>query len=121
MKGWVRLAIALLKFLHLSVLLFILCGWLFPSPLFWQIHLAIVPLTVLQWQFNQGTCILTNWENALRGEVKDRQEQQGQFIKGLLSRCYNPLPSDRAIQLAIYATMGIAWTISVLRLAVGFA
>lgn len=117
MKRLVRLAIAALKFLHLSVLLFIILGWLLPQPLWLQIHLAIVPLTILQWQFNQGTCILTNLENALRGEVKNRQEQQGQFIKGLLGRCYNPLPSDRAIKRTIYLIMGLAWTISALRLA----
>ena len=58
--------INILKSLHLTFLIFIILGQFSPNLLFCKIHLVLIPLMVLQWQLNQGTCILTNLENALQ-------------------------------------------------------
>ncbi|MGF1493501.1 MAG: DUF2784 family protein [Microcoleaceae cyanobacterium] len=114
--NWRSTLISGLKFSHLAILLFICFGWALPNPFLWQIHLIFVPLTVLQWQFNQGTCILTNWENRLAGASAAKSQQQGQFTRSLLSRCCNPLPSDRTLKFIIYGVILLAWSLSGIRL-----
>ena len=111
-----QFALISLKAFHLLTLIFTVFGWLVPIPLAWKIHLVLVPLTIGQWWLNEGTCILTNLENWLRGEVPDKSEQQGQFIKSLLGLCCQPLPSDRTIKIGIYGVMGTAWMLSALQL-----
>jgi|GEM_PF-1244624 len=109
-------ALTAIRVIHLGILLFIVCAWAFPFKLIWQIHLIAVPVTILQWQLNGGTCVLTNLENCLRGEEQDREKQQGQFIKSLLGRFCNPLPADRTIQCWIYGIMAAVWATSAVRL-----
>ncbi|MDY6938116.1 MAG: DUF2784 family protein [Cyanobacteriota bacterium] len=105
-----------LRSFHLVTVVFTLLGWAVPIPLVWKIHLVFVPATIGQWWLNEGTCILTNLENWLRGEVPDKSQQQGQFIKSLLGLCCQPLPSDETIKIGIYALMGTAWLLSALQL-----
>ncbi|MGQ4649400.1 DUF2784 family protein [Lyngbya aestuarii] len=115
MKQLTDLMITVLKAVHLAVLLFVIFGWILPIKLLLLLHIVFVPLMILQWQFNQGTCFLTNIENQLRGEGKEKQQQQGQFIKSLLGKCFNPLPSDSTIKLLIYGIIGLSWGISLIR------
>ncbi|MGB3533189.1 MAG: DUF2784 family protein [Microcoleaceae cyanobacterium] len=107
--------INILKSLHLSFLIFVILGQFSPYLLLCKLHLIVIPLMILQWQLNQGTCILTNIENALQQNSSEKQQQQGQFIKSLLSRCFNPLPSDKMIKISIYSIIMIAWSISAIR------
>ena len=105
-----------LKLLHLSLLIFVILGEFSPNLFLCKIHLILIPLMILQWQLNQGTCILTNIENALQDISPEKKQQQGQFIKSLLSRCFNPLPSDQTIKIGVYSTIVMAWLISALRI-----
>jgi len=114
-----RFVIVLIKSLHLAILLFVILGWAMPSDLLLKLHIAFVPMMVLQWQFNRGTCFLTNVENWISGERRERGEQQGQFIKGVIIRFIDPLPSDRVIKIALYLILGVAMAISVMRLLAG--
>jgi len=114
-----RFVIVLIKSLHLAILLFVILGWAMPSALLLKLHIAFVPMMVLQWQFNRGTCFLTNLENWISGERRERGEQQGQFIKGVIIRFIDPLPSDRVIKIALYLILGVAMAISVMRLLAG--
>ncbi|NJK36748.1 MAG: DUF2784 domain-containing protein [Oscillatoriales cyanobacterium RM2_1_1] len=118
-KGRILL-IYCLKFTHLAVLLFICLGWVFPGRIIHQIHLVFVPLTILQWQLNQGTCLLTNWENQLAQTPPDKSQQQGQFTKKILGTCFDPLPSDQTLKRMIYGIILTAWILSGIRLAKGF-
>jgi hypothetical protein len=110
-----KILVQIFKLLHLSLLIFVILGGFSPNLLLCKIHLIIIPLMVLQWQLNQGTCILTNIENALQDASPNKKKQQGQFIKHLLSRCFNPLPSDQSIKIGIYSTITVAWSISAIR------
>ncbi|EAW35338.1 hypothetical protein L8106_20680 [Lyngbya sp. PCC 8106] len=71
---------------------------------------------ILQWQFNQGTCLLTNIENKLRGETSEKQQQQGQFIKSLWRKCFNSLPSDQTLKKWVYGIIIISWLLSAIDL-----
>ncbi|MGK7872325.1 MAG: DUF2784 family protein [Xenococcaceae cyanobacterium] len=115
MNKLANLIIVILKVVHMAILLFVVFGWIFPRVLL-PIHLVFIPLMIVQWQFNQGTCILTNIENILRGGVKDKQQQQGQFIKAILGKCFQPLPSDRNIKQGVYGVVWTSWVISATRL-----
>ena len=110
--NWKNILISLTKCLHFSILFFVVFGWMIPGQ-FWKIiHLIFVPAMVVQWQFNRGTCLLTNIENVLRGETAEKQRQQGQFIKSLLGKCFDPLPSDRTLKIAVYGIVIAAWLLS---------
>ncbi|NMF82444.1 DUF2784 family protein [Nodosilinea sp. P-1105] len=108
--------ILLLKGLHLIILVFSVAGWAAPFPTVWWVHGIFVPLMVGQWQINQGTCWLTNVENFLRGDSKAKSQQQGQFIKGILGRCFDPIPSDATLKRLIYGILALSWGLSVVRL-----
>jgi hypothetical protein len=108
--------IGILKAVHFVVLIFVVMGWIFPYSIVWLAHFIFVPLMILQWQFNQGSCLLTNIEYYLRGDHPDKQRQQGQFIKSLISRCFDPLPPDALIKYWIYLIVGICWGLSGMRL-----
>jgi hypothetical protein len=110
-----KILVQILKVLHLSLLIFVILGGFSPKLLLCKIHLILIPLMILQWQLNQGTCILTNIENALQDVSSNKKQQQGQFIKRLLSRCFNPLLSDKSIKIGVYSTITVAWSISALR------
>ena len=97
-----------LRFIHLLVLVFMLIGWAFPWKAAWIAHAVTIPAMMLQWRFNKGTCLLTNLENFIKGNLVERNAQQGQFIKGLLGKCFNPLPADHKIKFWLYA---ILWTV----------
>lgn len=109
------LLIAALRFLHLLVLLFTLLAWILPFAWAWLVHLFLVPAMIVQWLFNDGTCLLTNLENAILGKKTEKSAQQGQFIKSLLGRCCNPLPSDAAIKAGLYGLLLLVWSVSLWR------
>jgi hypothetical protein len=94
------------------ILFFVLFGWIIPSQSWRIIHLIFVPVMIIQWQFNQGSCLLTNIENKLRGETSEKQQQQGQFIKSLWIKCFNSLPSDQTLKKWVYGIILTSWFLS---------
>ena len=109
------MAIRLIKWVHLAVLVFVLFGWALPGPTVWLVHGIFVPIMIVQWWVNDGTCILTNLENWVAGKKKEKDEEQGQFVKGLLSKCFDPLPSDEKIKVGLYGVLIISCSLSWLR------
>ena len=108
--------IAILKYLHLATVLFLLLGALSNQPTLLAAHVLLVPLVMLQWRLNDGTCILTNLENKLQHAEKPKNEQQGQFIKGLLAKVCKELPSDQKIKFWLYAILWTGWSVSFIKL-----
>jgi hypothetical protein len=110
-----KIAVFCLKALHLAILLFSLSGWLLPANLLW-IYVLWIPAMVVQWQLNQGTCLLTNLENFLVPAArKEKPQQQGQLIKSLFLLCCDCVPGDRALKYLVYVTLGACWSIGCLR------
>jgi len=110
-----EILIQIIKRVHLAVLLFVLLGWTLPWKAALLAHIITIPLVVLQWRFNNGTCLLTNLENFVRGGAPPKSTQQGQFIKSLLKFFCDPLPPDHKIKIGLYAVIWSAWSVSVLR------
>lgn len=109
-----ELFVSTLKVLHLAILLFTLIGWLLPQNLL-LVYLVWIPMMFIQWQFNQGTCILTNIENWLLGEKQQKQEQQGQFIKSLWQQICGQVPSDKVLRYVVNGTIWLCWLLACLR------
>ncbi len=108
----------IIKFIHLAMVAFILFGWLSPGRSLLLIHVILIPTVVLQWRYNDGTCLLTNLELFLRGDSasKTKSDQQGQFTKRLLAKCFDPLPTDEKIKRGLYMVVWGSFSISLLRL-----
>ena len=85
-------------------------GWAIPHRRVLKIYLYFVPIMIIQWWINSGTCVLTNIEYALKGIEAPKSEQQGAFIKKILGVIFDTIPSDQAIQIGLYILLGIFWT-----------
>jgi|APSaa5957512535_1039671.scaffolds.fasta_scaffold561640_1 hypothetical protein len=105
-------AAAVIGYLHLAIVFFLLLGWLATNDLVLLIHFASVPLIMLQWKFNDGTCLLTNLEEWLSPTPKKKDQQQGQLIKSILLKCMDELPTDSTIKKGLYSILWISFSIS---------
>ena len=112
MKAISNSLVAIIKISHLAILIFVVFGWLIANPTVLTTHLIFLPIMIVQWQFNQGTCILTNLENYVKGEVAEKTEQQGQFIKTILGKFFNPLPTDATLKKVVYGIVFLSWLLS---------
>ena len=108
------MAVTFVKWLHLTILIFVFAGAFLPQK-FLLGYLIFLPLVVVQWWLNRGTCILTNLENWLEGNQKRRSDQQGQFIKTILGKFFDPLPEDKTIKLGLYVILISMWLIAWIR------
>jgi hypothetical protein len=76
---------------------------------------------ILQWRFNQGTCLLTNLENWIDGAGPgQKKEQDGQFIKSLLGIFCREIPADRTIKKGLYILLWSGFAISGIRVFILF-
>lgn len=112
MKVIVNFLVAVIKISHLTILLFVVLGWLINNSILLIIHLIFLPIMIIQWQLNQGTCILTNLENFFQGAVAEKTEQQGQFIKTILGEYIEPLPTDATLKKIVYGIIFLSWLLS---------
>jgi len=113
-RGWWNTLVWILRKLHLAVLVYVLIGWALPGA-FLGIYLWFIPIMILQWLFNKGTCILTNLENALTENTAPKNAQQGQFLKSLFQKLTGVVPSDRLLFVGIYILLAVFWVIALLR------
>ena len=111
-----KIAITSIKLLHLVLLLILLFGWIFNSRDMLYFHIFLVPAVIIQWWLNSGTCILTNLENYISGEVKPKTEEQGQFTKSIFKKIIGRVPSDQFLKGFIYFVILLSWSISILKL-----
>ena len=101
-----------LRQIHLATVIFVLFGWLLPSPNLRLFHLVFVPLMILQWRFNKGDCLLTNLENYLLHEEKRPQEESA-FTRSLL-KWIGVEPSQKNLIVFIYVTVCAAWGLNLM-------
>lgn len=111
-----RHVISILRALHIVVIIFVLFAWLVPDPMVLKVHLAFVPLMIVHWLSNKGTCFLTNIENWLLGASGRKNEQQGEFSRRLIETLCRVTPSDRALCLIIYSLVLASWSASLYRI-----
>lgn len=115
MSRFRRITLKLVSILHLLVIVFVLFGWLIGISEVLIIHIVFIPLMIIQWRFNNDTCVLTNVENSLREGQVEKEQQQGKFIKSLLAKVFDPLPADEVIKTWLYRVLWTSMMISLAR------
>jgi hypothetical protein len=103
---------------HLAALLFIVLGWASPARDGLLAYLVFLPLMVLHWKFNRDTCILNNLENWLRHRrwrAPEANAEEGAWLKTLIRDTTGIALSPGQMNLVIYGTMTLLWTLALLR------
>jgi len=102
--------------LHILILVFILCGWAVPVRPLLVLYLVFLPLVVGQWRINRGACILNNLENWLRHgrwRAPEENEEEGAWLRTLVRRQTGIALTRGRMDLIIYTAMagfwGLAW------------
>ena len=93
------------KLVHLTLMLFILTGWLMPWKWVWMSVIILVPALHIHWITNNDVCILTTIEWKLRGMNATGGPDQDLFIANLFLTLFGRKPSTYVIKLTIYFAM----------------
>ena len=106
-----------IRVVHISLILFVMFAWLIESVTIWRIHLLFIPLMVFHWKTNDDQCWLTEWEQKLDSNPRERQALQGFFIRRLFKviTCGRSL-SEQNMDRLIYGVLAISWLLSLARL-----
>ncbi len=106
-----RLANVALHALHLGVIAFCLCGWIWPQTR--PLHLVLCALTAFSWFIlgpllgKPGHCFLTGFQHRVWANLG--QSQQPNYMSYLFQRVSGRAPNvvaiDRATQVAFYTCM----------------
>ena len=92
------------------ILIFVVLGWAIPDPTARLLHLIFLPVMVLQWWLNKGTCILTNLENKIKGDAGTRHdEQDSQFVRSVLATISQREWTKKEMASIIYGVVFLSW------------
>ncbi len=88
--------------IHGIVTMYIFVGWVLPPPLLY-LYIVALPLVLLQWRV-LGYCVLTRWEQLLRGggDVDTR------FVGDALAR-RGLVVGDRCLDASEYVVIIVLW------------
>jgi hypothetical protein len=86
---------------HTGIVAFSLVGWLLPTPEMLQIYILIMVAIMGQWAVCDNKCILTIWEDKLRGQA--HQAGSESFIGRVLERLTGWKPSEKAVDRLSYS------------------
>tara|TARA_Y100001980_G_C14556862_1_gene351642 strand:- start:40950 stop:41312 length:363 start_codon:yes stop_codon:yes gene_type:complete len=87
----------IIRLIHISIILYVLFGWIFTHKIIWYSILIIVPLLEIHWKTNNDQCFLTTIEKKLR-----KSENDNSTFVGNLSKKYIKIePSERILSLII--------------------
>lgn len=111
----VAILIKFLRFLHLLILLYMVFGWAINSKSALYFYVIAVPVLMIHWQLNDGTCYLTNLEHKLKGDTANKGEQEGAFIRSLLAKATGANAKDWQLFILIYGVLIIGWMAGVYR------
>jgi hypothetical protein len=109
-----KILVSSLRGIHNAVLIFVIFGWALPFDSIRLFHLIFLPLMILQWWINQGTCYLTNIENWILGKKIAKSDQDSQFIRSLISKITHKQPTRKQMGLIIYGVVVLSWSLSAL-------
>ena len=103
---------------HLAVMAYVLIGWTSQSRLALFLYLLFLPLLAMQWLFNQGSSLLSNFESYLRtGHWRDpRNIDEGAFLRNLIEALTGLRPSNAQIMTVVYALMFLFWQAALFRM-----
>lgn len=109
----------LLRLLHFFILVFVIFGWLGPTPEIWACHLVFIPAMLMHWKTNQNRCILTEIEQKLMPlhERPSPDAVEGWFINNLFEAvtCGRGI-SVHMIKRIVDLVLALSWSITFARL-----
>ncbi len=84
-----------------------LFGWVMPS----LVYLVLLLLIGLQWRFNQGCCVINNFESWLRtGHWRDPDsKEEGTFLLMLCEWLGRVRPEPKVLDRTSYGTLTVLW------------
>ncbi len=104
--------------LHLAVGVYILGGWAIPNAAVLTVYDVFVPLVMLQWVLNQGSCVLNYFESRLRyGSWHcEANPEEGGFVRMLSIWWFGYCPSKLTANAASYAAASVVWLLGLAHL-----
>ena len=94
---------------HIGVSLYILFGWMLTAGL--GLYLVLLPAIGVQWHFNQGSCVINNFESWLRtGHWRDPQsKEEGTFLLMICEWALRTRPSQALLDRVSYGLLLALW------------
>ncbi|MBJ24523.1 MAG: hypothetical protein CMB64_07640 [Euryarchaeota archaeon] len=102
----------IIKFIHISIILYVLLGWIVNNQIIWYSILVMIPLLQIHWKMNNGVCFLTTIEKNLR----NNQEDEYTFVGELVKKYFNTELSDSMIAFIIYFGMYFSALLCIIRI-----
>jgi hypothetical protein len=112
-----RLGLGLFIF-HIAVSLYILFGWLSYPGTGLYFYVILLPAIAAQWHFNQGCCVINNFETWLRtGRWRDPcNREEGAFLMMICEWWWGVRPHPRILDRLSYGVVGVLWTLAMVHL-----
>lgn len=103
---------------HLAVMSYVLVGWMSNSRLALFFYVLLLPALALQWLFNRGSSLLSNYESYLRsGHWRDPHNvDEGVFLQNLVERVTGFRPSRAQMMTVVYSLMFLFWQAALVRM-----
>ena len=97
--------------LHLAIMIFIVFGWALPGRVGLTVYLVLLPVVVVQWQFNKNSCVLNNLESLLRsGRWRDPGNiEEGAWLLGLVRSVLRIELRPAHLEVFVYVVMALFW------------
>ena len=108
---------AIVKWFHVSVVIFTATGWMLPWPNAWILLLALVPAMKMHWLTNEGVCFFTTLERKLRCDPLAGTSAQAGFMHRIsVAILGNRSPSEKVVTTLAEIGMYIGFIIAAARL-----
>lgn len=104
----------LIRNLHTLIILIALVGWLSPSLDQLKAYCVFMVLVMGQWAVCDNRCVLTIWEDKLRGAPEGAGSES--FIGKLLGRTIGWRPSERTVTIMSYGIGMLCLSLALLRI-----
>ncbi|MEI9991767.1 MAG: hypothetical protein WDM86_17225 [Rhizomicrobium sp.] len=98
-------------YLHFAVMFYIVLGWAAPFRDALVFYLFFLPFVVLQWLFNENSCVLNNIESLIRvGRWRDpHNEEEGAWLRTLATNLFGHPFKAWHIEVFTYFVLAVVW------------
>lgn len=103
---------------HLTVMAYVLFGWMSNSRIGLLVYLLFLSALNLQWLFNRGSSLLNNFDTYLwTHHWRDpRNADEGAFLQNLIKWTTGLNADQTQIMIAVYSMMFLFWQAALFRM-----
>lgn len=103
---------------HWVIVAYSLLGWLANSKAGLVFYMIYLPALMVQWYFNQNSCIINNVESKLKtGTWRiEGNPEEGAFVHTALVKVFGWAPSEKAFDVFIRVLMVALWFVALQKL-----